>query len=247
MIGYLYRKSSWFRAAADKAFFNHQPNKDKALQEYAFYSVQANGSKVYNHFKEDFIQRFIKEQNKAKEIYNELDYMFTDLNGKKWYKYMKDQALPIERIGELEKYVTLMSAKLTGEELTMLCDKGIDLVEKGLTNGNNSIKVGALLMEIKDRKEMIIPYQLLLNRIAIMYVREDENPKVFDQKLHLEKVDQLMDEAKAQNGFFFQMPELKEETGLLNMSDKEWMHYTKMSTQQSEELLEAARIISSST
>lgn len=180
---------------------------------------------MWKYWEKDLTAYYISSVNKP-TTHTDLIYAFTDKKGKKYYTFPEKMALSVDRWGELQKYLTFMSSALTGEEL----DEMIDVADKALTEGllqkKNASKIGAILHEIRQRRDMVIHTELVYNYLAVQYIREDELPDRFNNVIQMEKVDQFKEE---DNKFFFALPELKKLQDLFQMSEQEWIKYWKQS------------------
>lgn len=182
---------------------------------------------------------YLSEQNTPVTL-KELSYAFS--TEKKYYRFPSSMALPVPRYGKLQEYLMYMSARLTAENIDLLINKGIEVIENGIKNDNGASKVAAILHQLGDRNDKIIPHQLIYNFLAVQYVREDEDPKVFNNEIHMEKVDDLM--ANSDNSFFFRLPELKKLLNLTTMSETEWKTYVSESESQQAILKSVLKIYS---
>jgi hypothetical protein len=174
-------------------------------------------------------------------------YAFTDTNGKRYYEFTQQQAVPMARFEKLKTYIGYMQLRMTPENVDMLVDKAIQYITEGIGKDKNAARVAALIMELKGRKDLVVPAELIYNYIALLYVREDEYPGSFKTDIHMEKVDQLMKESRSADPkcFFFHLKEWKRLFDSLTMSPTEWENYIEESTAQGDSLIERARIYSS--
>ena len=170
--------------------------------------------------------RLLMALDKPKE-HAQLEYCFTDLNGINYNRYAKNTAIPVERYGKIMEYQMWMSSGLSSAEL----DKLIDAAEKAIGDGikkdtKNISKVGAILYQMRERKNMVIHSELILNFVAVQVIREDENPEKFDAEIHQQKVEQFKKEIAAGNShaFFFNLG-LSKLNSLYDMSPSEWERY----------------------
>jgi len=194
---------------------------------------------IWKLFGKKLREYYISEENNPIEL-KELLFAFT--TKKKYYRFPAHITLPVSRYGKLQEYLMYMSARLTAENIDLLIDKGIDIIEKGIQNDHGASKVTAILHQLKDRNDKVIPHQLIYNYLAVQFVREDEDPQVFNNQIHMEKVDDLM--ANSDNRFFFHLPELKKLFDLTTMSETEWEQYVNESVLQQKILKETLEIYS---
>lgn len=175
-----------------------------------------------------------------------LEYCFSDSLGVKYYKFPESMSLPLERLGQLQKYMMWMSSGITSSELDKLLDEADKALTDGLTQKKNAAKIGFILTEIRDRKNMVIHTELLYNFLAVQVIREDEAAEFYNNSIQLEKVERFKAETAKGNTYdFFLRIGLKKLNVLFSMSEQEWNKYWDESIQQQKALTEAIRIIQS--
>lgn len=162
---------------------------------------------LFNIFEKKFIKHLLKK-NAVGFTKENLTFSFHDLDGNSYYSFPKDVALPVVRLGKLQEFYTWLSAGVTGEEL----EKMIDAADKALTNGlkdqKGVAKIGFILSELKDRKNMVLHPELYYNIIAAQTIRHDEKINEWNNEIQMQKVDafKLMD--KESDTFFLATHEL---------------------------------------
>lgn len=168
-----------------------------------------------------FEKRFIKyllKKNGAGYTKENMTLSFHDLEGNSYYSFPKDVSLPVVRLGKLQEYYTWLSAGVTGEEL----EKLIDIADKALTNGlkdqKGIAKIGFILSELKDRKNMVMHPELYYNIIAAQTIRHDEKVNEWNNEIQMQKVEafKLMD--KESDYFFLITQQLFPQLGSLSIT-----------------------------
>lgn len=196
---------------------------------------------LWKWFGKQLLKEYLSEQNKPLTL-AKLSYAFTDCNGKKYYSFPKDMALPLDRYGQLIKYLSFLSARMTPAQMDKIIDAALELIQQGIGKDKNAAKVAALLYELRDRERLIVPAQLVYDILAVQYVREDELPSEFDNEIHMQKVSAFMaDSSKGE--FFFLLPELKNLTSLSAISINEWAQYLEEDRKQDEQLNRILKVI----
>jgi len=198
---------------------------------------------LWKYFSKGLTQHFLSEQNKPKDL-SLLVYAFTDSKLRKYYRFQDNSSLPFDRYGKLMEFLTLMSSRLTAENLGLLCDKALEIIQEGIGKDKNAAKVAGLIYQLKERKDWLVPHQLIYDILALQYIREDEKPEVFNNAIHLEKVETFMNEI-SKHSFFFQMPEFRKLFNSTIMSESEWIAYCQKSTEEDRSAKEILRIFSS--
>ena len=179
--------------------------------------------------------------------HSKLEKCFTDSTGRTYYKFPEAMSLPIERLGKLQEFMMWMSAGLTANELDLLLDEADKALTAGLTQGKNASKIGFVLSQIRDRKNMVIHTELLYNFLAVQVIRDDEATEYFNNAIHLEKIEQFKKEtADGKTYDFFLQIGLKKLNDLFNMSEAEWNQFWGDSLEAQRLLIESVKIISKS-
>lgn len=200
--------------------------------------LSKNVESFYKKHKEEILKLVAKDQNKPIG-FDELEYSFVDMLGRRYYSFPEATALPIERLAKLEEYKVLMSSGLHNgviEELTNAMDNILsNIVNSGLetevkkNSSKNLANLGMLINEIKERQKIFIPIELFYAFLSCQLVREDESPYVFNESIHKDKIIALMELNEKNGGFFFGQKELSLLRNLLNMQEEEWNEYWQTS------------------
>jgi len=213
--------------------------------------IAKNLQSVYKNNKEELLKLIAKDQNKPIG-FDELEYSFIDLQGKKYYSFPEATALPIERLAKMEEYKVYMSSGLHNQAITEITDYMQSILEKIVNSGiDNEVKknssknigdLGMLIRELKERQKTFIPIEIYYAFLAIQIVREDENPYMFNNSVHNSKIAALMDLNEINGGFFFGQRESKQLQSWLNMSETEWSEYWENSMEYHRIKLKALEI-----
>lgn len=177
-------------------------------------------------FKSQILKLQYHEQSK-KAGFEKLTFTFLDSNGKRYYRYTNDLDIPILRKGELERVLMEIESGLSGSELSNILEAMGNAINerKGDKMTPNISKIGFLIEEIKNRKEMLLHPDLLFEAVAILYIREDEDPAIVDTEILREKVKQLKLNSREGLYDFFYTSGLGAYIPFLGKSEEEWMEY----------------------
>lgn len=154
-----------------------------------------------------------------------MEKALVDLDGKVYYRFTGSSTIiPLERMGKMQDFLTMMSAGLDEKELTALIDVANNELALAMAGKKaDVIKIGAVLSQIKERQQMILHDQLMWQFMAVQLVREDEPAARFVQKIHDEKVEALQQLYYQHPDYaFFQTPELRLLNNLLKSSPQDW-------------------------
>lgn len=191
----------------------------------------------YFLFKSQILKLQYSEQSKKKG-FEKLTQVFIDSKGKRYYRYPNDMDIPILRKGALEKCLMEIESGLSSRELAMI----LDAMKKALNfrKGDRMIpdlsKVGFLIEEINNRKDMLIHPELLFKAVSILYIREDENPAKVDEEITRQKESQLREDSKEGLYDFFYTSGLSAYIPFLEKSEDEWMESFREGTVKVEAL-----------
>ena len=161
------------------------------------------------------------KKNAAGFTKENMNYLFNDLDGNQYYGFDKEVSMPVVRLGKLQEYYAWLSAGITGEELSKLMDEADKALTDGLVNKKGVAKIGFIISEIKDRKNMIVHPELYYNIIAAQLIRHDEKINDFNNEIQMQKVEAFKKMDLDSDTFFLITRELLGHSNLLNMSIKE--------------------------
>lgn len=177
---------------------------------------------LFTEHKEEFNKFFASTQSQ-KITHKELEKWFIDSNGAQYYQFPKKMSLPIERLGNLKGYYTFLSSGLSGSEHERIIEAEEKILSEGIGKPETAAKLGALIHLKRERLKLVVHPELLYNIIAVQMIREDEDPAIFNNQIHLEKVAQFKTEVQKQNAyFFFHQIQLQEPINLLRTSQAEF-------------------------
>lgn len=147
--------------------------------------------------------------HQSKTYKENMEFAFTDSQNRKYFYFPDLKRLPLPLLEKLNELQEQLNSKIPGRDL----DSWIKKVEEVL-NGSSANKItdtGYWLGVLKDRRSILFDPTLLTEIAALLYIREDENPCVYNKELHKEKFELLWKDS--QQGMklydFFQQAGLK--------------------------------------
>jgi hypothetical protein len=188
-----------------------------------FRKKQPDLKQIWKDHRDELLKLYAAEVPQGDKV--SMDKALVDLDGKVYYRFTGSSTIiPLERMGKMQDFLTMMSAGLDEKELTALIDVVNGELAMALAGKKaDVIKIGAVLNQIKERQQMILHDQLMWQFMAVQLVREDEPPARFIQKIHDEKVESLQQLYYQHPDYaFFQTPELKLLNELLRCSPQDW-------------------------
>ena len=184
---------------------------------------------------------------KKKKKHPDLEFGFKDVRGRRYYRIPAHIAMPIERFGKLQENIMWQSAGLSGSELDSLVERMEEEMENLVQGKRGSLaKVGVVINEMKLRKQMVLHTELLYHFIAIQYIREDEDPAVYDDEIQNEKVEAFKEIVKKKDiHFLYHLKELKEVSKSLNLSQEELTELWRQSELEQKRMKEVIKALKS--
>ena len=176
--------------------------------------------------REDILKQVHQDSSGIKFNRSDLEYRYTGIDGHSYSSFPDSLGLPIDRFGKMKHFLMWMASGIAPQELTALLDKASEALASGIKDNKNAAMIGMCIEEIRGRERMTIHTELLFNFLAVQWVRDDEDPLIYNNQIQLEKVEVLKKENAAGNSyFFFQQKELKMLSNLFRMSEGEWLTY----------------------
>lgn len=195
---------------------------------------------VYRLFENGFL-KYLHRKNGTKLTKDNLSFSFFDLDGNGYYKFPKELAIPMVRLGKLHEYIKWLSAGITGSELDALLDNADRALMDGLKTGKNAAKIGFVISELRDRKKMVVHDELFYNIIAIQIIRHDEKPTEFNNDIQLQKVKAFRQLNESSDTFFLNISEYLKALNWSNITRDELMdilHNSTIHREATNELME---------
>lgn len=160
-----------------------------ALNAFLFVKNITWQRKLYNE-REKF-----EAQSKGIAYKENMQYAFNDSAGNRYFYFPDLMKLPLPLLEKLNELQTQLNAKLPGHDLDAWIKKVKDVVND--ENRKDKItQIGYWLGVLEDRRNMTFDPTVLTEIAALLYIREDENPCVYNEALHREKYIMLSTELK---------------------------------------------------
>jgi hypothetical protein len=150
---------------------------------------------------EDYIlrqhKRILAKQSKAK-----LQAQFKDDMGRWWSTFRDASDFPVSRLAAQQTQMQFLASGLTGKQM----DDALSAVLDAWANNKLDV-AGAIIQSLRELPKKVFNLHVLVNIIAVSYVRSDEDESVFNEAIHSEKCDWLLGEIE-RGTFFFERPHL---------------------------------------
>jgi len=147
----------------------------------------------------------------------DLQLAFVDTNGKAWFEYPDDMGHSVKRMAANMQVAQYLNANLSKELLT---DCVTDI--KTFLAHADLIGAGARLTDLMTLADNVVPVDVLVNMIANDLVREDEDPKDTNERIHKEKCDYIKAAILNGDSFFFQLTVVKDLSNKFKISKDSW-------------------------
>ncbi len=187
--------------------------------------------------REEFLKIYAKEIPQGDKL--TMEKALVDLDGKVYYRFTGSTTImPLERMGKMQDFLTMMGVGLDASELEALIDVATNELALAFAGKKADVtKIGVVLNQIKERQSLILHDQLMWQFMAVQLVREDEPSARFIQKIHDEKVEALQQLYYHNDDYsFFHNPELRLLNDLLRFSPEDLATYLQTSVRERERL-----------
>ena len=155
----------------------------------------------------------------AKQVKDGLKAEFQDDKGRWYYSFRDEQSMPHTRSAKSQTYSQYLAAGLSGEMFKDAYTKINELFAHG-----DYLGAGVIINDLKELNQNIVNVDVIVNIIAVNYIREDEEIAVISDSIHQEKCDFLKSETE-QGRFFFRTPEwlnLLRKAGILSEESEQF-------------------------
>lgn len=198
--------------------------------------VNANPDLMAQYMAENMREKVIEmwKHRQHKPVgFDQLELRYLDDSGRKYYGFPPGIGMPVNRFTKMRDFEMWMTVGVTPGEIKKIVDAMDVAWVNSLKTKKNHHLLGALITDLRMRSDMVIHTELVFQFLAVQWIREDENPEVFDMTIQDEKVATFKKESNnGNNYFFFVQPELSRWNELYNFTPIEWAHYWNESHQR---------------
>lgn len=136
----------------------------------------------------------IAYEHQSKTYKDNLKYAFKDSLGRSYFYFPKMEDIPLTIFEKLNELQEQMRCKIPSKDLDIWIKK-----VKEVLNGNSKTKVtdfGYWLGVLEERRSILFEPMILTEIAALLYIREDENPCIYNEELHKEKFQMLWNDSR---------------------------------------------------
>lgn len=162
--------------------------------------------KLIKRWLEPEIRRELFETQGARDWKKDCKHAFIDSTGKAYYRYMNEMNVPIQRMEKTEMILREMNSRISDLDIENYIENVNDQIYKdGRTCKQKLATIAELNAALKARSESFVDPDLMLRLICCLYIREDQDPAVWDDELEEEKFNRLKaDKSGGLAAFFYQ-------------------------------------------
>lgn len=145
---------------------------------------------IYNLYKKQLNQLAFDDWHKPNK-WQGLQFAFV-FQGKKWYSYSDMNLMPIKRYTEMERLSMEMQRICTKDELSQLTELLKASVEMVMIKGKlpqGLAQMSKVVTELEARQTMLIHERIWFDIAACQYIREDEDPTIYNHDWEATKAD----------------------------------------------------------
>lgn len=177
-------------------------------------------------FKKRFLQLAFNSQSKKIGLEN-MQQVFIDSNGARYFSLPDDLDLPIARGKEVQKRIQLIQASMSEPNLRLF----LEAMKKALGDGKKPdvAVIGFLVIELEKRLGIYVDMDLLFDTVALAYIREDEKVEIIDSVIHKEKIEQFKKDSQGGLYDFFYSAGLIGFIPYAAKSPEEWSEFFEKS------------------
>lgn len=128
-------------------------------------------------------------EHQSNTYHQNMQVAFVDSQNRKYFYFPDLKQLPLPLLEKLNELQEQLNCKLPGRDL----DAWLAKIEEVLNSNspNKLTELGYWLGVLKDRKAILFEPTVLTEIAALLYIREDENPAVYNEQVHKEKFNLL--------------------------------------------------------
>ncbi len=163
---------------------------------------------IYNLFKGKLNQLAFNDWHKPNK-WQGLQFAFV-FQGKKWYKYTDMNLMPIKRYTEMERLSMEMQNVISKKDMSVFIDLIKSSIDMMMIKGKlpqGMAQISKVATEMEARQTMLIHERIWFEIAACQYIREDEDPTIFNadwENTKAELFKQNVAELGGLHGFFME-------------------------------------------
>lgn len=193
---------------------------------------------IYNLFYKE-LNNLVYEHNVIHRNWKDkTEVRYIDTNGIKYYQYPDFMELPVSRYEYLQGLLSVFEMGFNSKDYDLFINEFIKTVEDIVNQHTEKGKIKEitrilyLVKELETRSKIRLEPKALIELLAVVLIREDENPEIVDSKIQDMKIKQFtIDKLEHKRSFFLQAG-LSTFIPALNISDSDYLTLLKHSENQ---------------
>lgn len=163
--------------------------------------------------------------------FSKLSLTFKDSKGKEYYGFNDPMDFPIARLEQLYTHVDELKACMPGDDHDLFHDAREEALNREVDGElkPDIAMMGYLQIEEKKRRKYLLHPEIILDLLACIAIRSDEDLAVFDMEIHNQKKEQLREDSKGHLFFFVKKAGLNQYLPFLKVSETELKEYLNVS------------------
>lgn len=145
-----------------------------------------------------------------------LNYVFSDASGRKYFKYIRPDLLPIQRYEQMDIRLMEIQSRISRESLKLFAE-----TNESAARANDMLTVARLSAELNERLEILYDPEVMMRFICGLLIREDQvkTTHIWNQEFENQKYKDLISEFDGRLSFFFQLTSLSDHVSFSTSSD----------------------------
>lgn len=167
--------------------------------------------------------------------------VFVDSEGRKYFSYLSMDDCPLPRYEQLQITLQELDNRISYTDLDLFADTILKIAndEKRKTKVTD---LGSMALALKKRRELLYEPELMFKMCSILYIREDQDPAVWDEDLEKGKIEQFKKDSRAGLYDFFYSAGLRNYLPGSTQSKSESMQLQELEN-QTEQIAEFQKLL----
>lgn len=178
--------------------------------------------KLLSKVSPETIDAYIRQRWVKPVGFEELDFVFVDDKGLKYYEFPTGLANPIKRIEKQIQFTSMLTARISPEAFDTVMNAALESANKG-----KFLEAFTIIRNYQNLRDNIIPVDVFINAIAADLVREDESITEVNETIHAEKCEYLMKLVESNSVFFFRLTAAKDLLQRFKISNEDFQTLSK--------------------
>lgn len=147
-----------------------------------------------------------------------LNYVFSDSQGRKYFKYVRPDLLPLQRYEQMDIRLMEIQSRIGRETLKLYAQ-----ANEAAAKAGDLLGVARLAGELNERLEILYDPDVMFRFICGLLIREDQikSAHKWNQEFENQKYEDLIKDFDGRLSFFFQLTSLSDHVSFSTSSDSD--------------------------